>query len=113
MKKLTKTAQRVIYGTAHRNLGEAIASDVVDVIPIAGDIGNAMRVYKLAKEGKDTTALTLQTGDLLIGAIPVIGAVGDLVTPTNTLLFILRKTKLKKKLRSKLPKIPKFKYFKS
>ena len=47
MKKLTKTAKRVIYGTAHRNLGEAIASDVVDVIPIAGDIGNALGLNRM------------------------------------------------------------------
>ena len=103
--KLNKsTAKRILWGTTHKNLTEAILADVVDVIPVVGDLGNAIKVYNLAKKG-ESDKLTLHTGDLVIGIVPVIGAVGDLITPTNTLIFVMRKKKLKSKLRKKLPSL--------
>ena len=100
--KMSQKALRIFAGTQHKSIYEAIGSDIIDVIPIAGDVGNAVRVYDAVKKG-DSDAFMLQSGDLLIGVIPVIGDIGDLLTPTNTLLYILRKQKLKNKLIKGLP----------
>lgn len=100
--KWTKKALRAAVSTTHESLDEAIAADVIDVIPIAGDYANALRVVDAAQQ-KDPLRFGLQTGDMILGAVPVIGFIGDLLTPTNTLVFILKKQKLEKKLEKMSP----------
>lgn len=99
MKLNKETAKRIFLSSTHKSLKEAVLADVVDIIPIAGDVGNAFRMIEAAKKG-ESTKLVLQTGDFVIGLIPVIGAIGDLITPTNTLIFVLRKQKFMKKIKT-------------
>ena len=96
-KKASQKALRILVSSTHDSLQEAVLADIVDFIPIAGDYANAMRVIDAAQK-KEPTKLALQTGDLIVGSIPIIGDLFDLLTPTNTVVFVLRKKKLQQKL---------------
>ena len=96
-KKWTKKALRAAVSSTHESLEEAIAADIIDVIPVAGDAANALRVIDAAQQ-KDPMRFGLQAGDYVIGLLPIIGTIGDLVTPTNTLVFVLKKQKLDEEL---------------
>lgn len=97
-KKVLNKLKRAAVETNHRTLEEAVLADIIDVIPVAGDISNALRVINAAARGEDR-ALLLQAGDLVIGAVPIIGTVGDLLTPSNVAIYVLRKRKLNKKIK--------------
>lgn len=102
-KKLSQMVMRATIKSSHRSIEEAILADIIDVIPIVGDVGNAMRVVDAAKKG-ESTPLALQTGDMIVGIIPIVGFIPDLVTPTNTAIYVLRSKKYKEKIKNKLGK---------
>jgi hypothetical protein len=81
---------KVFTSTKHDTLLEATLSDIVDAVPIVGDISNAIRV-KDAIERQDDLATAMQTIDTLAGLVPVYGDIVDILTPTNTVLYIFDK----------------------
>lgn len=99
---------RIVASSSQKNLSEALMSDAVDIVPVVGDVSNAIKVYDSAKKG-ESKQLILHTGDFILGIIPIIGDFADLLTPTNTLIYVMRKKKLNKALARTLDK-PKFKW---
>ncbi len=71
----------LISGTKHDTLGEAILSDIISSVPIAGTISDFVRL----SNSETRPRRVLQTLDLITG---------DLPTPTNTLLFLSDNGKL-------------------
>lgn len=84
--------KRVLFSCRQESLGDAIIADISDAVPIAGDIGNAFRFADAAKR-KDVFESVAQGIDLIGGLPPIIGEVFDIVTPTNTISYLLRKGK--------------------
>jgi len=82
---------RVISSAEHEDLGEAVLADVVDVIPFIGDVANAMRVKDAIDRGVPEYIVAAQIVDFLAGLPPGIGDILDILTPTNTLAYLLRK----------------------
>jgi len=86
-----ETIMRILTSTDHRDLTEAILADAVDAIPFIGDATNTLRLKNLAEQRGNDTALLLQGIDFIIGLAPVAGDVADILTPTNTLLYLMEK----------------------
>ena len=79
--------QKILLGVKHNELKDAIIADLVDVIPIVGDISNVSRVVQ--EKGK--THKSRQIVDFLGGALPdPIGGAIDFLTPTNTIKYLSR-----------------------
>ncbi|MEM4975870.1 MAG: hypothetical protein QXT64_00925 [Desulfurococcaceae archaeon] len=78
------------FTTEHESLLEATLADLADMVPVVGEVAGVVRVLE-ALEKKDDTRLALELGDLLAGFPPVIGGILNALTPTNTLLYLLRK----------------------
>jgi len=85
---------RILASSKHESLAEAVLADLIDAIPIIGDLTNLLRVMD-AYERKDDLVLALQTGDLLGGFPPGIGEIFDILSPTNTIAYIVRKGKVR------------------
>ncbi|MHA1881435.1 MAG: hypothetical protein ACTSUO_00110 [Candidatus Thorarchaeota archaeon] len=85
-----RTLHRVLTSSRFENIGEAMFADVIDVIPVLGDISNAMRIINARLEG-DTGAFRrsfLQFVDFVGGILGPLGDVFDLITPTNIINYI-------------------------
>lgn len=83
----------ILMGTDHRGLFDAVAADIFDVIPIAGDLSNLMRIRDAAGKGAEFAKrrLPVQMVDLIVGILPdPIGGVLDLVTPSNIINYFER-----------------------
>lgn len=83
----------VLLGSQQRGIIDAVVADVVDVIPIAGDLSNLMRVRDASVRGTEFAKrrLPIQLIDLVAGALPdPIGGVLDLITPSNTINYLER-----------------------
>ena len=78
------------FATEHESLLEAILADLADMVPVVGEVAGVVRVLETL-EKRDDMRLALELGDLLAGFPPVIGDILDALTPTNTLLYLLRK----------------------
>jgi hypothetical protein len=80
----------VLFESKHNTLGRAILSDLVDLIPVAGDISNYYRVKDAAKYGRARPRrLARQLVDLVGGVLPSpLDLIMDLITPTNTLTYL-------------------------
>lgn len=76
----TSKLSNIVFGIEHDNIIQAIAADLVDIIPIAGEITNISRI----RNSKTKSRRTLQSIDLVTGVIPF----ANILTPTNTILFI-------------------------
>ena len=83
------TGDRILTTTYHRSLLEAMFADLFDVVPLLGDVGNEERVADALRRN-DKVALRAQSLDLFFGIVPVLGDIADLLTPTNTLLYLRR-----------------------
>ena len=76
----------IFGGVRHENLSQATLADIVDTIPIVGDIGNAVRMVR----EPNRPAQKRQAFDFLSGALPPpIGEAFDILTPTNIANFCL------------------------
>ena len=82
--------KRILFSAEHDSFAEAMLADLVDAIPIIGDLTNAMRVKDAMDKNLPDRTLLLQLGDLVGGIIPVVGDIFDIITPTNTLTYLLR-----------------------
>jgi len=89
---LGERARKVLIGVNQDELIDAVIADVLDIIPVVGDFTNLMRVYDSAKTGtpyEKKRRLASQLVDMVAGVLPdPIGTVLDVITPTNTLLYL-------------------------
>jgi len=92
---LTRLVDDIIEATHTpdpKNLTTAVAADLIDAIPIIGDVTNFIRIVELIMnddiQNKDLK-LALQTGDFIIGLPPEIGDVADFLTPTNLISYLV------------------------
>lgn len=74
----------------HESVLEAVLADLADLVPVVGDIAGLVRVLE-ALERKDDLRLALELGDLVGGLPPAIGEVVDALTPTNLIIYLIRK----------------------
>lgn len=89
-----KAGFEVLFGTKHERLPEAVIADILDTVPFIGDIGNAVRTVKEENERRRA----MQMFDTLAGSIPdPFGGIIDVLTPTNTFIFVNKKLKEYKK----------------
>jgi len=86
-----------LFESKQSTLGKAVLADLLDAVPIVGDVGNFYRVRHAAESGRERTRrVTLQLIDMLFGILPdPVGGILDLLTPTNTITY-LREEILKK-----------------
>lgn len=87
---LGSTAKEILVGTGQDELRQAIAADLVDIIPLVGDAANVLRIQDASRKGGDfpRKRISGQLVDFIGGAIPVIGDIFDALTPTNTLSWL-------------------------
>ena len=92
--------KRIIVEGSHDSLDEAVAADLFDVVPVAGDVGNLLRIFNVRDKKEltpeqqkfiDNVRDKAQSIDLIAGSIPGAGAGWDLFTPTNTIIFLIEK----------------------
>ena len=81
--------REILFESKQSTMGRAIVADLVDVIPILGDVSNLFRVRHAGTQGEThPRRLPRQALDLLLGALPPpAGGVLDFLTPTNILTF--------------------------
>ena len=91
--EIIEKLKRIALTTEHEDILEAILADLGDALPIVGDIGNLFKSMDAVKKDK-TMAIVLQSIDFVGGLIPVVGDIFDLITPTNTILFLEKDLKL-------------------
>jgi len=84
------TLWRVLASAKHESLDEALLADFIDSLPIIGDITNAMRVADAIDKKMPDYLIIMQAGDLILGIPPIIGEIFDILSPTNTLTYLLR-----------------------
>ena len=82
--------KKILVGTEHNTIEDAIAADLTSAVPIIGGITDFFRL--LDSESRPKKAL--QAIDMLSNPLPF----SDLVTPTNTLLYLDKKGLLPVKL---------------
>ncbi len=88
--------KKIITGTDFDSIEDAIAADLVSAIPIVGAVTDFFRL--LDSESRPQKAL--QAVDMLLEPVPII----NLVTPTNTLVYLDKRGLLPVKL-DKIDKI--------
>ncbi len=76
-------ASQIIAGTEHKTLEDAIAADLFSAVPILGAVTDFLRVL----DSDTRPQKALQVVDMLTEPIPIF----NVVTPTNTLLFLDKK----------------------
>ena len=79
----------LLFQSKQSTLGKAILADLMDAVPIAGDVSNLFRCRHAAKTYRERPRrMAKQLIDLAAGLLPdPYGAIFDLVTPTNTLTY--------------------------
>ena len=86
--------RNILIGTEHTDLVSAVLADVVDIVPIVGDIANVLRVQDAALRGEEfrRARLPTQVVDLLVGVVPgPLGMALDALTPTNIIGYLGRR----------------------
>ena len=76
--------------TEQHTLVEAVLNDIIDTVPMVGEVAGAMRLAD-AIEKKDDVRALMEAGDLLAGFPPGIGDILDILTPTNALSYLIKK----------------------
>ena len=82
------------FTTKHESVLEAILADLADVVPIIGEIAGIVRIMEGMKE-KDDVRVAMELGDLIAGFPPLVGDVLDILTPTNLLLYLMKRERVK------------------
>lgn len=80
----------MLFESKQSTLGKAVLADLIDVIPIGGDISNLFRCRHAAQTYRERPRrIAKQLIDLAAGLLPdPVGAIVDLVTPTCTLTYL-------------------------
>ncbi len=84
----------VLFDYKHDKLIDAVVADLVDIVPWVGGISNGERTRR-ARVAGDDKAFKLQLIDTIAGSVPYIGTILDIITPTNTIIFLNEKADLK------------------
>ena len=90
VKMVDDSLKRILFSAEHNSFAEAILADLVDAIPILGDLTNAIRVKDAMDKNLPDRTVLLQLGDLIGGIIPGVGDIFDIITPTNTITYLLK-----------------------
>lgn len=110
-KTITAPLIRAALGSRHQSLPEAIGADLFDIIPIVGDYANHSRYLSASTEGERAARgkrASMQLVDYAVGDdqfLPGIGTVLDILTPTNTILYLDDQGKLPKALKDATDKV--------
>jgi hypothetical protein len=80
----------VLFESKQSSLGKAMLADLLDAVPVVGDIGNFYRVKHAARVGRERPRrVTRQMVDILVGIVPdPVGGVLDLLLPMNTVTYL-------------------------
>jgi len=80
----------VLFESKQSSLPKAVVADVLDAVPILGDIGNFYRTRHAGTVGRERPRrLTRQLVDTLVGILPdPVGGVLDLLLPMNTVTYL-------------------------
>lgn len=99
--ELPRSVKKVLIGSKHENIVEAIMADLFDIIPYAGDVSNVIRTVDAGLKAKSPMdkRLASQSIDLTIGFLPdlipglgtIVGTILDAATPTNTINYLTDK----------------------
>jgi len=73
--------ERIAFTIDHRTLTEALMADLIDLVPVIGDLTNLMRIID-AVDRKDYLAASIQAGDL--------PGITNLL-PANLAVYLLRR----------------------
>lgn len=79
----TLKLKKILIGTDHESIEDAIAADLTSAIPFIGGFTDFLRL--LDSESRPQKAL--QVVDMITSPLPF----SDLVTPTNTLVYLNKK----------------------
>ena len=90
MKDDVRRVWDIVSSSRHDRMEDALLADLLDAVPIIGDFANAARV-KDAVENQPGRVVVVQAVDFVAGLVPVVGDIVDLITPTNTISYLLRK----------------------
>lgn len=89
--KAKNSMMKIVTGINHTSFKEAALADLVDTLPIIGDIGNAARMIRESNRA----AKERQKFDLLSGLLPPpAGEIFDALTPTNIINFCHQRRRL-------------------
>lgn len=81
---------QVLMGVNHSTLSQAIVADIIDTLPVVGEVTNVSRI----KQSEEPSRRFLQGFDLALEAIPPpFGKIADILFPSNTLWYIDQKLK--------------------
>lgn len=78
-----KRVNKILTGTEFDRIEDAIAADLVSSLPIVGAVSDFMRLI----DSESRPQKALQALDMIAEPVPII----NLVTPTNTLLYLDKK----------------------
>lgn len=85
---LGPTAQRIVKGSQHQSLPEAIMADLVDAIPFAGDISSTSRVREAHIRGEPVRRTAPKSLDAVFSKMPGIGPILGAIFPANIITYI-------------------------
>jgi len=86
----------VFFNPYQKNIIRAVAADIVDAVPVVGDVTNLVRVVKAYQEGDDKI-LAIQSGDLAASIVPVVGESISAIIPANTICTLIKKQEMRSK----------------
>lgn len=110
-----KRLNNVLWGGIHEDLVDAVAADILDgvfgLIPIAGDAPGLVRTADILRQTNGDMKRTLamiQGLDTIVGAVPVVGDIADILLPSNSVVHLIRSGVLPsaEKVLSPLEKLP-------
>lgn len=84
---------RIFTRVEHEDIEEAIISDLIDAIPILGDISTFMRARNISEDKYKELKLALLAFDFVTNLLPF-GDIFDLLVPANTLSFLISKSRI-------------------
>ena len=81
---------QVLFGIEHENLPQAFLADIVDALPILGEISDVSRIRLAKEQGRRF----MHAVDLAVDILPPpLSTVADLFLPTNTLWYLEKEIK--------------------
>ncbi|MCZ7404269.1 MAG: hypothetical protein O8C67_04970 [Candidatus Methanoperedens sp.] len=84
---------QVVMGVDHTTLSQAILADIIDALPIVGEVTNVSRI----RQADDSSRRFIQGLNLSLDSIPPpFGKIADAFFPANTISFIDKELKRSK-----------------
>ena len=81
---------KTVFTTDFETIWDAVAADIIDMLPYIGDITSATRfVYALLKD--PSAVKVMQAADFVIGLIPFYGDLIDAMLFANTVTYLIKK----------------------